>query len=93
MSGPDLPPLPRLDPAAEAYTEPPAPLSEHCEAAKDLIRFMRNYGVRAESIEVGKNGVRLLGFTDDYSRKPLANAVNAKPEPLTTDTDDGLFGD
>lgn len=84
-------PLPRLDPAVEAYA--PREVSEHCEAAKDLILFMRNTGVRAESIEVGKNGVRLIGFVDDYPRKPSASAANDKPAPTTTSTDDGLFTD
>lgn len=86
-------PFSTLDPASEAYTEPAAPLSEHCEAAKDLLRFMRNFGVRAESIEVGKNGVRLLGVVDDYPRKRSATPAEPKAPASTTDEDAHLFGD
>lgn len=85
-------PFSTLDPAAEAYIAPERPLSEHCEAMKDLILFMRNTGVRCESIEVGKNGVRLINFVDDYPRK--ANAQTRETPPATTmDERDDLFSD
>lgn len=85
-------PFSTLDPASEAYHTPEKPLSEHCEALKDLVLFMRNAGVRCESIEVGKNGVRLIGFVDDYPRK--ANAQHRDtPPPTTMDERDDLFSD
>jgi hypothetical protein len=85
-------PFSTLDPAAEAYAPPGETLSVHCEALKDLILFMRNTGVRCESLEVGKNGVRLIGFVDDYPRK--ANAQTREtPPPTTMDARDDLFSD
>lgn len=63
---------PTLDPAAEAYIPPETPLSPHCEAAKDLLLFMRNAGIRADAVEVGDSGVRLLNVVDDYPRKQPA---------------------
>ena len=86
-------PFSSLDPAAEAYTPPATPLSEHVEATKDLILFMRNAGVRCDSIEVGKNGVRLINFVDDYPRKANAQTQHEKPPPTTMSDDLGDFGD
>jgi hypothetical protein len=83
-------PVTTLDPAIEAYA--PQVLSEHCEALKDLILFMRNTGVRCDSIEVGKNGVRLINFVDDYPRKGNAPSRETPP-PTTTDERDDLFSD
>lgn len=69
---------PTLDPAAEAYTPPDQPLSPHCEAAKDLLMFMRNAGIRCDALEVGKDGIRILNLTDDYPRKREATQAKVR---------------
>lgn len=88
MTGPN--PFTTLDPASEAYE--PQPASEHVESTKELLRWMRNYGVRADSIEVGKNGVRLIGVTDDYPRKREATQRPGPPSSPAEAGDD-LFTD
>lgn len=71
---------PTLDPAAEAYVAPEKPLSAHCEAAKDLLAWMRNMGVRCDALEVGKDGVRIHNLTDDYPRKQPKEPRRGDPE-------------
>jgi len=71
MTAPILGPVD--EPSAERYE--PRSVSDHCEAAKDLLEFLRNRGIRCDVVEVGKNGVRLVGVVDDYPRKRMASAA------------------
>lgn len=59
---------PPVDPIVEGYT-PRLKNSTHAEAAKDLIRFMRAYGIRCTDLTVGKDGVSITGLVDDYPRR------------------------
>lgn len=79
---------PPVDPIAEGYT-PRLKNSTHAEAAKDLIRFMRSYGVRCDVLTVGKDGVSIQGLVDDYPRKqpkPVA-AVDPNSDPRLFEND------
>lgn len=71
------------DPAASAT-------SDHCEAAKDLLLFMREREIRCDVLEVGINGVRLVGLVDEYAAKK--REFLAKPEPAPA-SDRDLFED
>lgn len=68
----------QLDPAAEAYVPPEQPLSQDCEAAKDLLMFFRNAGIRCDALEVGS--VRIHNLTDDYPRKQPREPKRGDPE-------------
>jgi hypothetical protein len=73
----------KIDPALDAYTPPAGPLSPHCEAAKDLLAWMRNMGIRCEALNVGTEGIQILGLTDDYPRKQPQ--VSREPKPRRDD--------
>lgn len=75
-----------VDPIAEGYR---ARLknSTHCEAAKDLMLFMRASGFRCDVLTVGKDGVAIQGLVDDYPRK------QPKPEKPEGDGEGRLYAD
>ena len=77
----------KLDPALDPYTPPDEPISPHCEAAKDLLAWMRNMGIRCDAINVGKEGVQILGVTDEYPRKQPAAEKPRRPDDLRDFTD------
>lgn len=78
----------KMDPAIEAYAPPAEPLSPHCEAAKDLLMFMRNAGIRCEALNVGTEGIQILGLVDDYPRKrPEQEPKPKRGEDLSLYTD------
>lgn len=81
---------PPVDPIAEGYT-PRLKNSVHAEAAKDLIRFMRSYGVRCDVLTVGKDGVSIQGLVDDYPRKQPKVAPVSVPDGA--DDDGRLYED
>jgi hypothetical protein len=70
---------PPIDPIAEGY-KPRLKNSTHCEAAKDLMLFMRACGLRCDVLTVGKDGVSIHGLVDDYPRKQPKPEPDPKPE-------------
>ncbi len=58
------------DPSAEEYTPEDlgeAELGIAVMAAKEMLSWMRNKGIRCQVLQVGQ--VRLMGVEDDYPRK------------------------
>jgi hypothetical protein len=82
---------PPVDPIHEGY-RPRLKNSTHCEAAKDLLLFMRATGIRCTDLTVGKDGVSITGLQDDYPRKqpPAPPAVRAS---AAEDDDGRLYED
>ena len=87
MSAPPSPFGPPIDPIHEGYRAR-MKNSTHCEAAKDLLLFMRATGIRCDTLTVGKDGVSITGVQDDYPRKQPARPVAPSP---SSDDDSRLY--
>lgn len=72
---------PAIDPTADAglmrYT--PKVVSDHCEATKDLLKWMRSQGFACEHLEVGAKQVLIHGLVDTFAKQKLEPSRRERP--------------
>lgn len=77
-------PTPVYDPTI-AYT--PKQTTELCEAAKDMLLFLRGQGFGCQHLEVTEKGVLIHGLRDDYPRRQVTARGDSQRPALSYDRD------